>query len=85
MGYWVQYLKMNNTHILTDKITKLLADFLGVETTDITPDDSLTQDLHMTSGDLADFVEVLSTAGIDTTALDISDVETLEDLHEKLI
>ena len=70
---------------MKEKINKLLADFLGIETSDITPDDSLIEDLHMTATDLADFVEILSTAGIDTSKLDMTEIETLNDLYEKLI
>jgi acyl carrier protein len=70
---------------MREKITKLLADFLGVETTDITPDDSLIEDLHMTPTDLADFVEILATAGLDTTKIDMTEIETLNDLYEKYI
>ena len=69
---------------MKDRINKLLADFLGVEPTDITQDDSFTDDLHMTASDLADFVEVLTTAGFDTQKLDMTEVETLEGLYEKL-
>lgn len=70
---------------MSEKITKLLADFLGVDTSDITPDDSLTEDLHMTPADLTDFMEVLTTSGIDTSKLNMAEIETLEDLHEKFI
>lgn len=70
---------------MKEKINKLLADFLGVETVDITPDDSFTEDLHMTASDLTDFVEVLATAGFDTTKLDMTEVETIGDLYDKLI
>ena len=70
---------------MKEKINKLLADFLGVETTDISEDDSLIQDLHMTPSDLTDFVEIMGTAGFDTTHLDMTEIETLNDLHEKYI
>lgn len=68
---------------MREKITKLLADFLGVEPTDITEDDSLTEDLHMTPTDLVDFTDILEKSGIDTTGLDFTEVETVTDLYEK--
>lgn len=76
---------MKDNAQLTDKITKLLADFLGVETGDFTPEDSLTENLHMTASDLTDFVEILNLAGVDTSELNLEEVETVEDLYEKLI
>lgn len=71
--------------MMKEKINKLLADFLGIEPADLTEDDSLTEDLHMTPTDLTDFVEILKSAGIDTSILNMAEIETLEDLHEKLI
>lgn len=70
---------------MKEKINKLLADFLGVDTADITTDDSLIEDLHMTASDITDFVEILSTSGIDTSKLDLTEIETIGDLYEKLI
>lgn len=66
-------------------VNKILADFLGVEPSDISEDDSLTEDLHMTAIDLTDFTEILKTAGFETSKLDMTEVETLEDLYEKLV
>ncbi len=66
-------------------VTRLLSDFLGVEPADITPDDSLVEDLHMSASDLTDFVEIMTTAGIDTSKLDMTEVETLADLYDKLV
>lgn len=78
MEFWVQYTLMR------EKINKLLADFLGIEPTDLTQDDSLTEDLHMTPTDLTDFLEILKKSGVDIANLDMSEVETLDDLYEKL-
>jgi len=69
----------------SEKIRKILADFLGVETGDISEDDLLTEDLHMTAIDLTDFSEMLKTAGFDTTGLNMAEIETLADLYEKLV
>lgn len=76
MESWVQYTTMK------EKILKILADFLGVEPGDINDEDSLIEDLHMTPSDLTDFVELLSTNGLDTTKLEISEIESLNDLYE---
>ena len=80
MGSWVQY-----SIAMKEKINKLLADFLGIEPSDMSEDDSLMEDLHMTPSDLTDFVEILSTAGFDTANLDMTEIETLSDLYEKYI
>jgi acyl carrier protein len=70
---------------MKEKITKLLADFLGVEPSDITDDDSLIEDLHMTPSDLSDFSELLAKSGFDTSTLDLTEIETVSDLYEKFI
>jgi acyl carrier protein len=70
---------------MKEKITKLLADFLGVEPSDITDDDSLIEDLHMTPSDLSDFSELLGKSGFDTSTLDLTEIETVSDLYEKFI
>lgn len=70
---------------MKEKINKLLADFLGIEPGDLTEDDSLTEDLHMTASDLTDFADLMAKSGIDTTGLDMAEIETIEDLYEKFI
>lgn len=70
---------------LAVKIKNMLADFLGVEADDIKDEYFLASDLHMTPSDLTDFVETLKTEGIDTANLDLTQIETFEDLVEKLI
>lgn len=77
MAFWVQYITM------VAKIIKLLADFLGVDPSDITEDDSLIEDLHMTPTDLTDFVEILKTSGIEANHSDMTEIETVGDLYEK--
>ena len=70
---------------MKEKITKLLADFLGIEPSDIADDDSLVEDLHMTPSELTDFTELLAKSDIDTSSLDLTEVETVADLYEKFI
>jgi len=70
---------------MKEKILKLLADFLGIEPSDITDDDSLIEDLHMTPSDLTDFTEIMAKSGLDTASLDFTEIETVSDLYEKYI
>lgn len=65
-------------------VKKLLAEHIGVEPEDINETDSLTEDLHMSSADLSDFVSSLEVKGIDTTPLDLPNIETVGDLIEAL-
>lgn len=72
-------------HLATDGIKELLAQYLGLEPEDISDDDSLVGDLHMSATDLTDFVETLGDKGIDTSPLDLPNIETVSDLIESLI
>lgn len=73
-----------NQSELGEQIKKLLSEQIGVEPEDINDDDSLSEQLHMSSTDLADFVEVLSQKGLDTTSLALTEIETVDDLVEAL-
>ena len=66
------------------KIIDLLANYLGVESSDIHGSDSLTNDLHMNPADITDFLETLSSNGIDTDNLDLGKIDLLDDLVDKL-
>lgn len=65
-------------------IRDLLAEHLGVEPEDINDEDSFAYDLHMRATDLSDFLVVLNGQGIDTSNLDMSEIETFEDFIEAL-
>ncbi len=65
-------------------IKNLLAEQIGVEPDDIKGEDTFADDLHMTATNLSDFVESLSTKGIDTTNIDLTEITTVEDLIELL-
>jgi hypothetical protein len=76
---------MDNDFEKTKKIVKEeLANFLGVDSEDIDDDVSLTQDLHMKATDLADFMEILTRMGMETTEVDLTETETFLELVEAL-
>lgn len=65
-------------------VKKMLAEQIGVEPEDINYSNSFSDDLHMTSANITDFVESLSALDIDTNEIDLVEVKTLEDLLEVL-
>jgi acyl carrier protein len=71
--------------INTEKTIKsMLAKQLGTEPDDINNDDSLTSDLLMKASDLTDLLEKLESEGLDTTRVNLIDIDTVDDLIEKL-
>lgn len=66
------------------KVKRELADFLGVDLEDIEDDTVLADDLHMDPSQLTDFMEILAKAGYDTDSVDLTEVESLNDLVEAL-
>jgi acyl carrier protein len=72
--------------MVTEKtIIKLLAEHIGVEPEDIKREDFLFEDLHMSPTDLTDFMETLTSTGVDVTKIDLSSIESVEDLLDALI
>lgn len=69
---------------LTTKVKRLLAESLGVEVEDISEDDYFVEDLHMAPAQLADFVDLLSNQGFETSKLEIAELETVQELIEAL-
>jgi hypothetical protein len=67
-----------------EKVRQELANYLGAEAEDIEDDSSLTQDLHMKASDLADFMEVLNRMDLDTTNIDLTEIETFQELTDAL-
>lgn len=63
-------------------INTALAEQIGVEPEDIKDTDSFSDDLHMTATNLSDFVESLSTKGLDISKVDLSEINTVHDLVE---
>ena len=72
---------MNNNQT-TKIIKRVLSEITGAEEEDIRLSDSFREDYHMSSVDIADFIEKLQSSGIDTSKIEISEMQTLEDLVE---
>lgn len=67
---------------MREKLLNLLGELIGVEPDDIKPEDSLRDDLHMNSVDLAELADRLSKESLGT--VDLSEIETVEELLEEL-
>lgn len=65
-------------------VKQLLAEHIGVEPQDIDDKDAFSEDLHMKSSDLSDFLEVLQGNGVETRNLDLTTIETVNDLIESI-
>ena len=67
-----------------DKTTKIvkrvIAEQIGVEPEDVHLSDKFTEELHMRPTDLSDLLENLKNANLDTKDVDLSEIETVEDL-----
>jgi acyl carrier protein len=74
----------SDTGATKEKVRQELANYLGAEAEDIEDDSSLTQDLHMKASDLADFMEVLNRMDLDTTNIDLTEIETFQELTDAL-
>lgn len=76
---------MDNNSNPNNKIVRLsLSEILGIGPEDINSDDSLTHDLHLKPTDLTDLMEKLTDAGLDTSKIDFSQIDTVSDLEEFL-
>jgi len=75
---------MDSEAAVKQKIKRELADHLGVGMEDIEDESVLAEDLHMDASNMADFMEILDKAGFDTEKLDLTEIETFEDLVEAL-
>lgn len=67
-----------------NEVKEALAQHLGIETDDISYDDSFSEDFHMRATDFTDFLEALNSKGIDTSKLDLPDIQTFGDLVQAL-
>ncbi len=65
-------------------IVEELAKYLGVDIEDINEDDSFSSDLHMKASDLVDFMQILEIKGIDTSNIELTNIDTVADLVEIL-
>ena len=69
----------------SEEIIKLLADHIGVEESELNKDDSFAEDPHRAVEEVTVFIEKLSRTGIKTSSLDLSKIETIEELIEEII
>jgi len=67
---------------MKDKIIHILADQIGVEPEDISMEDSLRDELHMSTVDLAEISDKLASLGFDE--VDLSEIDSVEELLEEL-
>jgi hypothetical protein len=65
-------------------VRRELSNFLGIEPQDIEDDFVLTEDLHMKASDLTDFMQILVRMDFDTSAVDLTEIETFSDFVEAL-
>jgi acyl carrier protein len=66
------------------QIKTLLAEMLGIDVEDISDEDFLADDLHMSPSEISDFLAKLEDAGIDTSSVDVKEIETFADLADAL-
>jgi acyl carrier protein len=66
------------------KVRELVAEHLGVETDDISIEDSFSNDLHMGPTELSELIEKLESMEVDTTKIDLTEIETISELIETL-
>ncbi len=76
--------RMTDKKSTETKVKESLAHHLGVEPDDVNLEDSLTTDLHMRPTDISDFLGILEGKNIDTSPIDLTQIETVEDLVEAL-
>lgn len=69
---------------LGDVVKEAMAGNLGLEPEDIEGSDTLTNDLHMRPSDISDLIAHLEAQGVETSDLDLGEIETVDELIEKL-
>jgi len=67
---------------LRNKIKRELADFLGVGIEDVDDDSSFKEDFHMNASDMTDFLDILEKSGVETENINLTEIETFEELVE---
>ena len=75
-------MKNNTEEKIRSIIKSKLASTLGVELDDINNQASLTEHLGMNPAEITDFIESLSTGGIEISESDMGNIETVNDLIE---
>lgn len=69
---------------IKDIVITSLADFLGVTTKDITIEDALRDNLHMSPSDISDYLESISDKGFNIEDLKIENIDTVGELIDEL-
>ncbi|MGD8744339.1 MAG: transcription antitermination factor NusB [Candidatus Woesebacteria bacterium] len=66
------------------KIIELLSQHIGVEPEDIDKEDSFIEDLSISTSELSDFLHTLEQNGYNTTDINIAEIQTVEELIERI-
>jgi len=69
---------MNNS----DSIKEILAEYVGVDKEEISDEDTLSEDLHMSASDLTNLSEILKGKGI--TEVDFTVIKTVGELADEV-
>jgi len=65
-------------------LLKIITSTLGLEEEDVTEEDSLDEELHLSPSDIFDLVNKLELPNFDPESLDLTPVETVGDLLDVL-
>lgn len=75
----------NNTESKFElKVKAIIADAIGVETSDVNNADRFTEELHMSTAEVTDLIEKISGTGINTNNIEVSELTTVGKLLEDL-
>ena len=69
---------------IKDIVITSLVEFLGVTTEDVTVEDSLRDDLHISPSDLSDYLESLGSKGLNIENLKMENIDTVGELIDEL-
>lgn len=69
---------------IKDIVITSLTEFLGVTTEDITIDDSLRDNLHISPSDLSDYLESLGGKDLNIEGLKMENIDTVGELIDEL-
>jgi acyl carrier protein len=75
----------SDTNITEQKIITLLAEHIGTDEEELSKDDAFQEGLQMSPSDIADFIEKLNQAGLDTSEVDLTQITTVDDLVDKVV
>ena len=66
------------------KIKRELADFLGIGMEDVEDESEFESDFHMNAAQITDFMEILASAGFETSGLNFNEIDTFSELVDAL-